>query len=245
MAEYSTMREIGTILIRNRDTNKLFWKWLVPGKPLSKKCANKFLLAAIIDYQTNAEHAWQNVANFAEYILGDPGDLWGTITSCSLEEWKIKHKLYSLHRYPKAHERVYRIGNGIIIQYKGDARNIWKNQSIDALMYRLNNLGVGPQISRMIAGALNDAKIVKGKGDVKIDTHIRRIIGRIIQGKINSPLSDHEILQLTNEMWPNNPWLLDRPLFQLGRNICRALDPKCVECYLRPKCQYFKSYYEG
>ena len=231
---------VAQILLKNRGgEDRDFWGWLKPNQPASMRDANKFLLASILDYQIPAETAWGNARRLADHILGDPDKLWHKITSITLSEWVSKRKEYSLHRFPKGHERVWTIGRRIVQQYDGDARKIWDNQSIDATLYRLNDLGVGEQISRMVVGALIDTGQIEGKGDVKVDIHVRRVLGRAVQGR-EFPLQETgRVIDLTREMHPDNPWLLDRPLYLLGKRTCQAKEPKCTSCDLRVECAYY------
>jgi len=235
-----TTREarIAQALLAHRDTDQHFWEWLVPAQPPSRKAANKFLLACILDYQVRAETAWRNASRLAEQILGDPDDLWGAIASASLEQWNSRRKEYSLHRFTKGHERVFTIGQKIVAQYAGDARNIWQGQSIDATLYRLYSLGVGEQISRMIVGALIDVGLLDGKGDVKADTHVRRVLGRLLHGREFPADRAQEAVDSARRLHPENPWLLDRPLYRLGKSVCTASAPRCGDCFMQPLCAY-------
>jgi endonuclease III len=228
-------------LLQNRAKDEEFWYWLKPYRSPSIKDANKFLLTSILDYQMRAEVAWENARRLAEDVFGDPDNLWHRITSVSLEEWNKKRQEYSLHRFPKGHERVWTIGKRIVQQYGGDARNIWKHQSIEAASYRFFDLGAGEQISRMIVGALIDTGQISGKGDVKVDIHVRRVLGRILQGNEFSDNETNTVIGITRQMNPENPWLLDRPLYLLGKQICVANDPQCVNCYMRTYCEFAKS----
>lgn len=232
---------IAQLLLANRDDDIRFWDWLVPGRPLSRKNANKFLLACILDYQVRAETAWANAKRLAEQILGDPDDVWGRITAVSLDGWNSKRKEYSLHRFPKGHERVYTIGRRLIAQYEGDARTIWDGQSVDATLHRLNDIGVGEQISRMVVGALIDARLLHGKGDVKADIHVRRVLGRLLTGTEFAVDQAQLVVDTTRRMHPDNPWLLDRPLYRLGKSVCLASNPRCPDCFMQPVCAYPQS----
>jgi len=106
--------KIGEALLAQRDTDRMFWDWLLPDVSPSMKDANKFLLGCILDYQMRAEQAWSNARRLAEGILADPDDLWDAITTGSLAAWNAKRKEYALHRFPKGHERVYTIGKRIV-----------------------------------------------------------------------------------------------------------------------------------
>jgi endonuclease III len=192
------------------------------------KEANKFLLGCILNYQIPADVAWQNAERLAEEILGDPEWLWHEIVNkFSLDEWMSKKTEYSLHRFPQAHKRVWTIGKGIVEHYGGDAPEIWKTQSIGDNLQRLNDLKVGEQISRMIVGALIDTNQIHGKAEVKVDIHVRRVVGRVFEGKQFSTNKTDEVIDLTREMNPDNPWLLDRSLYFIGKQICFASNPEC------------------
>ena len=141
---------IGKLLIENRESRNDFWYWLRADKPTSRSDANKFFLGAIIDYQINAEKAWENSRRFSEEIIKDPENLWHKITNITFEEWMSKKKEYSLHWLNKAHERVWKIAQRIVRYYDGDTRNIWQNQTAGEIISRLEDLHVGEQISRMI-----------------------------------------------------------------------------------------------
>lgn len=221
-----------------RGDDEGFWTWLEPGVRPSKKNANKFLLASILDYQIKAETAWESARRLSEEFLGDTDDLWEAITACSLDEWNAKWKEYSLHWLSKAHERVYTIGRKLATYYGGDARRIWEDQSIGEVLYRLTELGVGPAISRMVVGALIDTRILSGRGDVKPDVHVRRVLGRLLMGTEFPSDRPEEAVEATRRMCPENPWLLDRGLYVLGKSVCRAKSPKCPECGMRSLCAH-------
>lgn len=218
-----------------------FWPWLDKGQRVSKKQANKFMLGCILDYQILVEIAWENARRLSEDVFGDPDDLWPCITNNSKYEWNAKRKEYSLHRFPKAHERVWRIGTEIVNGYDGDARNIWVDQSPNIIIERLNKMNVGEQISRMIVGALCDTEQIQGTGDVKVDIHVRRVLGRLLQGEGFGVKESPAVLDATRKMHPENPWKLDKPLFMLGKNICISSDPECDECYLQKQCASYSN----
>ncbi len=165
----SKSQRVAKLLLNNRKDDDIEF-WLGKnGQIADKKSANKFLLSSILDYQIRTETAWENARRLAEDILGDPDDLWGCITSNSKSQWISKWNEYSLHRFPKAHERIWRIGNEIVTRYDSDARKIWADQTPVIVLERLNQLRVGEQIARMIIGALCDTRQIVGSGDVKAD----------------------------------------------------------------------------
>jgi len=235
----SKFQAVAEILLEHRGPDEGFWLWLAEGKPTSKKDANKFLLGSILDYQILAKRAWENARRLSEAILGDPEDLWHRIASFPQSEWMAKREEYSLHRFPKAHERVWRIGSAIVVHYDGDARRIWEGQPPGVVLDRLNWLRVGEQISRMIVGALIDTGQIEGSVDVKADAHVRRVLGRLLRGRPFTPQEASAAVEATRRMHPENPWLLDRPLYLLGKRVCRAADPRCSSCYARSECTFY------
>lgn len=125
LAQYQ-IAGLGQRLLQLAQTKVIGWPGLsdFTGKIPDKKTANIFFLAAILDYQMPAEWVWNNTKEFAETTITNPDDLWRWITDQSLNDWKEKWKTYGLHRYPTAHERVWKIGKKIVEEYDGDVRNI-------------------------------------------------------------------------------------------------------------------------
>ena len=257
LAEHWRVREL---LLGNREYSEgeLSWPWLsnLHGRPASRKTANKFVLGAIMDYQMKGDHVWNNARILSENILGNPNDLWAAISgkseramedlfrnsassghastpSHAAREGAAKGR--SLHRYPRrTSERVRRIASYIAGMYGGDARRIWRGLPTDAILRNLHEMGAGPQTSRMIVGALIDTKQIEGKGDLKADLHVRRVLGRIFRCE---EISASEALAIADKMEPGNSWLLNKYIYRLGRGVCKKR-PQCHRCCLRRECSY-------
>ena len=236
---HNKLQRVSNLLLEDRKKTGAFdWKAAlnVKGSGVDKKVANKLMLGCILQYQMRADLVWKNARRFAEGDLEDPDDLWENIIAIPNWDSEAVFKCYGLHRFFAAHKRVQRIGKDIVEHYQGDARNIWKKQAPDEVLKRLKRMRVGPQISRMIVGALNDIGQISGAGELKADTHIRRVLGRVFNGKMVSVDAAHRI---ANKMTPDKPsWKLDTPLFFLGQRTCKSSDPKCENCYLREECKY-------
>ncbi len=230
------IQTVSKLLLENRDEN-VSWVWLELGKKPTKKEANKFMLSSILDFQMNVDRVIENDRRLSEDILGDPEDLWHKVTQVSLDEWEMKRNAYKLHRFPSGHKRVWTIGKRIVEEYKGDSRNIWNdNQPTDVILRRFEKLGAGEQISRMIVGALIDTGQIDGRGDVKVDVHVRRVLGRILQATEFSTKKANKVIEIIRKMNPENPWLLDldRPLFYLGKGLCSAEFTECPNGNINP-----------
>lgn len=201
---------------------------------LSMRNANKFLLGSILDYQIKADLAWNNARRLSEEILGNPPKLWHKIVnSYSRKQWASKWRPFSLHRFPVAHDRVWRIGAEIVDQYDGDARKIWQRNPPSAILSELTNMRCGEEISRMIVGCLITSGHVKGTGDVKVDIHVKRVLGSIVDKK---NLFSQEARDLARKIYSANPWQIDLPLYDIGRRYCTKSWLYCDDCPVSAEC---------
>jgi len=204
------------------------------GQSCPKKVANKFLLCCLLDYQIKWQRAWENGARLVQ-ILGDPDDIWATITSETEQEWMSRFNEFHLHRYPAAHKRLWRISKEICSYFEGNASRIWQDSSAFDVLCRLYYIGTGEQLSRMIVGALRDVGQIQGKGDVKADVHVCRVIGRVFFGKQTTP---ETTTKLTRQLNSSDPWHFDSTLWTIGSSFCHPKAPDCPKCFLSAQCAY-------
>ena len=87
----------------------------------------------------------------------------------------------------------------------------------------------------MIVGALFDTKQISAAGELAADIHVRRVLGRVFTGDV---VSADGALRIAKEMKPSKSWMLDAPLYILGKSTCKRTHPKCTSCYLGEKCKY-------
>ena len=235
-------QEVAGRLIEETKKTRLKWGSLEEayGRNATKLEANEFLLGASLDRQYEAAEIWKNTDELAEY-LGHPEDLWQVINDMPQNEWSELWDTYCINpRLRNFGNQAVKCNASILInKYDGDARNIWMNQEDKCeIKRRLQELrGMGPALSDMILGALQDTGQISVLGlDVKTDTHVRNVVGRVFYGE---SCSVEEVKKITKEMYPDNPWSLDRPLYLLGKEICHADNPNCEECYLADLCKFF------
>lgn len=218
--------------------NEGWWPGLsdAGGGRATKRQANAFMLGAIMDYQMDADTVWKNAESLSEK-LGDPDDLWGAIARKPEGEFAMLFRgPPALHRFVnRIPKRVQRISNDIVRKYGGDARRIWEGQPTGEIMQRLKDMHVGEQISRMIRGALYDTGQVEGKGELKADIHVRRVLGRVYEG---CEISADGALTIANRLMPDDSWRLDWPLYITGKRKCTKGKPLCDKCPLRTDCIY-------
>lgn len=210
------------------------WAWL-DRRPIPMKDANKFLLVSMIDFRWKSETAYRKAREFAEVELRDPDDLWAMIAKIPKAVWSSRTGDRSLHSTSRRHLKVREIAERLISEYDGDARRLWADRSPPQTLSRLQDLGLGPQVSRMVVGALLDEEQVEGTGDVKPDVHLKRVLGRALEGR---EFTEVEVLAATRAMRPSDPWALDWPSWHIGHNWCYASGPHCAECPLTSECRY-------
>ena len=241
----SKLDNVRTKLLGLAKSEKVYWPWLsdTDGKPIDKKRANKFIFGCIINYQKKAAIVWENAKIFTEKSLGDPEELWKEIVKRypTLESWNAKKNELKIHHLSQAHKRIWTIGKLILEHYDGDIRKTWINKKpVEILECFKNKLKLGEQISRMVVLALIASKQISGTGDVKADTHVKKVLGRIFYNHYNKEcLSEKEATELTRKIYPENPWILDGPLYIIGQDYCKAKETYCDYCDIVSLCDYF------
>ncbi len=239
---YEKMLQVANLLIDHRGGEN--WKdsaddWGIErydGKELPQEIANLFLLRCLIDYQCNSKDAWNRGERYFNSLGQDQKrDLWKMIADKSQEEWNSEKDKCDLHRWHRVHNRIWPIADCISRYFEGDARKIWQGSTLFDVLCRLYYIGAGEQISRMIVGALKDCGQISGRSDVKADIHVCRVLGRVLAGEKATP---EAAIKFARDMYPDDPWKLDGPLWNLGRTRCSDNSPTCTGCYLVSCCKY-------
>jgi hypothetical protein len=230
------LKAVARLLLAQRIENPSGWWWINGGGRPSKKDANKYLMACLLDYAQPFEVSWEKAKRLAEVQLGDPEDLWDSIAQYTLPEWMETWREWKSHRFPKAHERIWTFGQHVLKNYEGDARRIWEGCPARDVVARLESMRMGPQLSRNAVGGLHDCRLVSGGSDVKADLHVKRVVGRVFFG---GPINEETVHEVCRLMHPENPWLLDQGLFWTGSDHCRPTNPDCENCLLSGECAWF------
>jgi hypothetical protein len=225
-------------------TTDAFWPGLseYPASALPQGAANRFFAGAIVDFQIRAEVAFENGRRLAEDVAGDPDHMWSIIASIPFSQWQAMHAQPAtrMHKFRWAHERVHAIARSLAEDYGDDVRRLWNdgadNEQIMARLDGLGNKGVGPQLSRMILGALLDTGHVLPPCDIKPDTQARRVLGRLFG--LGRSMTVDEALDVTRRLHPSNPWDLDAGLYFTGKFVCRPQHPRCEDCVLARACLF-------
>lgn len=112
----------------------------------------------------------------------------------------------------------------LILEYGGKVPN-----DLDALV---SLPGVGRKTANVIRGNIfHEPSIV-------VDTHVKRIAGRLGLTKETDPVKvEFDLMKKI----PKDHWILiNIQLITFGRQICHARSPKCEQCFLTKYCKEFR-----
>ena len=129
-----------------------------------------------------------------------------------------------------------------IIRSTGFFRNKAKNLKAAAAMIVADYNGRVPgtleELIRLPGVARKTANVVLGDAfgqpGVVVDTHVKRLAGRIGWTKESDPVKiERELMGL----WPKERWTAaSHQLIAHGRSLCQARRPRCGECFLASLC---------
>ena len=98
--------------------------------------------------------------------------------------------------------------------------------------------GVGPKIATMAANILvRDFKVPmddKSAIDVSVDRQVRRVFVRL--GLVPEDARNERIVAMAKELNPAYPGVFDVLAWDIGRELCRPVRPRCESCYLGVWC---------
>lgn len=197
-----------------------------------------FVLACVMDRQIKAERAWR-----IPYMIGE-----------SIQDHSFKGLLdlaqadlidlfrsRSFHRFNDIMASCfYKAVQRIHVLYNDDASQIWRDNPRSATVVRrfLQFEGVGIKIATMATNILaRDFKIPMQDRiciDISPDTQVRRVFARL--GLISKSAIPEELVFCARELNPMYPGIFDLSAWEIGRQWCRPLNPRCGECLLNENC---------
>lgn len=142
-----------------------------------------------------------------------------------LKEEELGEKIRSCGFYKTKSKNILATCNILIENYGGEVPD-----NIDSL---IKLPGVGRKTANVVVSNAFDVPAIA------VDTHVFRVSNRIGLANSNN-VEDTEVDLMNNinkEMWTKAHHLL---IFH-GRRICKARNPLCHECPIRPYCFYYKS----
>jgi len=202
---------------------------------------HSFVFACIMDRQIKAEKAWQipyelkrrlGFFDFATLVESSPD---------KLEEAMIRPT--PLHRFPnEMSKNLLAAIHHIKEEFSGDAGAIWRGSPSSATIVRrfLEFRGVGQKIATMAANILVRGFRIEVSDrysiDISVDVQVTRVFSRMGFAPLHSSI-DYLIFR-ARELNPEYPGILDFPLWELGRTVCRPNKPSCGECRYSHLCTF-------
>lgn len=207
-----------------------------------RKYPHAFVIACLMDKQLKAERAWR----IPYEILCRLGSFeFEELARLTEKRWAhVMSRPSPLHRFPaKMGAEAYLALRHIGEQYNGNAARIWNDRpSSAAVIYRfLQFRGIGQKVATMATNIL--AREFKAPMsdyysiDISVDTHVKRVLHRM--DIVPADATTDQIIYAARAIHPEFPGLLDFPVWEIGREWCKARTPNCEQCYVRdycPKC---------
>ncbi len=129
--------------------------------------------------------------------------------------------------------RIKEVAQLVLEKYAGDLRGVLEKGFEEAREELMALPGVGRKTADLLL--LFSAK----KGVIPIDRHINRIAHRT--GIVEGNAGYDEVRRRLEEAADEDQYLdIHLALIQFGREICRARNPRCSECFLRDLCPTFQ-----
>jgi endonuclease-3 len=133
--------------------------------------------------------------------------------------------------YNQRSRTIKKVAEEVLELYNGDLSTVVAKPYPEAREELMTLPGVGEKTADVVL--LFNA----GKHVLPVDRHIARIAKRLELVRDNA---DYDTIRLTFEGATTPDKFLDThiKLIQFGRDVCRALRPKCPECPLNDICPY-------
>lgn len=107
-------------------------------------------------------------------------------------------------------------------------RDVYDRAVPDTMEELLTLPGVGRKTANVMLGN------VYGKPSIVVDTHVKRISGKLGFTENTDPEKvEYDLM----EILPEDHWILyNLQIITLGRTVCTARKPDCAHCFLRTEC---------
>lgn len=206
-----------------------------------------FVFGCIADKRVPTNRAWELPWKLSQRVGGFEIDRLRRLTR---DEWSAALKRPTpLHSFPNRMAKSLRLAVKLICdRYEGDAARIWNDGCSGWVAVRRFREfdGVGDKIANMAANIL-----VRDFGvtfadlsalEVAPDVHILRVFGRLglvpSDAAQESDAAKKEVMYRARELNPEWPGYLDWPVWEIGKEWCKAGAPKCNACPMKSVCPY-------
>lgn len=137
---------------------------------------------------------------------------------------ELEKDIYSTGFYRNKAKNIIECAKQLLAQYNGEVP-----KSIEELT---NLAGVGRKTANVIRGNIYE------EPSIVVDTHVKRVSKRLGLTKEEDPVRVEFDLM---EILPKERWIAyNLQIVTHGRSICTARNPKCMACFLKDDCDYYK-----
>ncbi|MCD6550756.1 endonuclease III [Thermotoga sp.] len=180
----------------------------------------RVLIATVLSQRTRDENT-EKAANKLFRIYRSPREL------AKARPENLYDLIKESGMYRQKAERIVEISKIIIEKYEGKVPN--------TLEELLKLPGVGRKTANIVLW------VGFKKPALAVDTHVHRISNRLGWVKTKTPEETEKELKklLPEELW--GP--INGSMVEFGRRICRPVNPKCEECFLREHCKFYNERY--
>ena len=198
-----------------------------------------YVLACLMDRQIKAERAWAIPYKIKQLVNSFDVDV---LVSISCDDYIRMFEENKLHRFNGKmakvfHSGIIRINN----TYDGDASAIWRNNPRSAkVVYDFMQFdGSGVKIATMAANILARQFKISFSDfysiDISPDVHVLRVMRRA--GIVPRNATLEHIVYKARELNPAFPGIIDYSCWEIGREWCKAQNPRCNECIITERCR--------
>jgi len=176
----------------------------------------KILVAVLLSSRTKDEITAQAVDRLFKRIK-TPEDL------LKLKKEEIAKLIYPVGFYNIKAEKLKKLAKVLVEKYKGRVP--------DNMEELLKLPGVGRKTANLVL-----IRAFKKDG-ICVDTHVHRIVNRI--GFLNTKRPEETEREL-RKLLPRRWWKkINFILVKYGQNICKPINPLCIECKIKTYCKFY------
>ena len=192
----------------------------------------KSLIRTILSQNTN----WRNEETAYRRLEESIGVTPRELSKASLST--ISDAIRPAGMYNQRSKTIKNVAEKVLELYNGDLSAVVAKSYLEAREELMTLPGVGEKTADVVL--LFNA----GKHVLPVDRHLARIAKRL---ELVRDSADYDTIRLTFESATTPDKFLDThiKLIQFGRDVCRALNPKCTECPLNDICPYPKGPRKG
>lgn len=138
---------------------------------------------------------------------------------------ELEKDIHSTGFYRNKSKNIIACAKKLVEEYDGEVP-----EDIDVLT---GLAGVGRKTANVIRGN------IYGEPSIVVDTHVKRISGRLGFTKEEDPVKiEYDLMKVL----PKEQWIrYNLQIITHGRSICTARKPKCKDCFLNADCAYYET----